>query len=154
MFSPSQHPPGQPPLRETPQPQMVPVKVYATPERITIAAPMPGMEPEDILVEVTPVGTVALHGRLRGALKGDKVLLLNEWSVGPYFRVLPLPCPVDGLLANVTYGNGVLVVVLPISQVHRPNRLTLEAETPTRGMRANSAGRPVRPRSPASGAAI
>lgn len=136
--------PPTPPMQEQPQPQLVPVKIYGTDERLTIAAPMPGMEPEDIVVTVTPQGMVVLEGRLRGLLKGMKTLLANEWSAGPYFRMIPLPCPVDGTLANVTYGNGVLVVVLPVAPQHRPCRLTLDEITPTHGERANSAGTPVR----------
>lgn len=138
--------PPMPPMQEQPQPQMVPVKIYATEERLTIAAPMPGMEPEDIVVTVTPHGMVVLEGRLRGMLKGVKTLLANEWNAGPYFRIIPLPCPVDGTLANVTYGNGVLVVMLPVAQQHRACRLTLDEITPTHGERANSAGTPVRQR--------
>lgn len=132
------------PFQEIVYPQVVPIKMYATPERVTIAAPMPGMEPEDIVVTVTPHGTVVLESRRRGVLKGAKMLMVNEWSAGPYVRVVPLPCPVDGSLANVTYGNGVLVVVLPVAPVLRPCRLTLDAITPTHGERANSAGTPVR----------
>lgn len=48
-------------------------------------------------------------------LKDIKELLLDEWSIGEYHRELELPEPVDGSLANVTYGNGVLVISLPKS---------------------------------------
>lgn len=143
-----QQQPPMPPLPDQPQPQMIPVTVYATEERLTIAAPMPGMEPEDIVVTVTPNGMVVLEGRLRGMLKGVKTLLANEWNAGPYFRMLPLPCPVDGTLANVTYGNGVLVVMLPVAQQHRACRLTLDEISPTKGERANSSGTPVRASQP------
>ena len=127
--------------------QEIPLKVYRTPERLTVAAPMPGLEPEDISVEVTAEGRLVLYGELRGVLKGDKDLLLDEWSVGNYYRELELPVPVDGELATVTYGNGVLVVALPVAERTRPAQVRLEAISSTRGERVGSSGHPVRPRS-------
>lgn len=123
----------------------MPVKMYRTDERLTVAAPMPGMEPQDIAVEVTSDGRLILHGRVRGLLKGVKELLLDEWTVGGYHRELTLSCPVDGPLANVTYGNGVLVVTMPISQQTRPATLTLQTVAPNTGQRVGSAGHPPRP---------
>jgi HSP20 family protein len=114
--------------------QQIPVKVFRTADRLTIAAPMPGLGPEDIGVEVTSEGYLVLSGRLRGALKEtDKELLADEWSVGPYHRNLALPVPVDGPGATVTYGNGVLVVSMLIAERTRPVTLTLERVGPTRG---------------------
>jgi hypothetical protein len=54
-----------------------------------------------------------LHGDQRALLKELKELLLDEWSVGVYHRELALPVPVNARCANVTYGNGVLMVALP-----------------------------------------
>lgn len=112
-------------MQEHVQQQRIPVKVYRTTEQITVAAPMPGLQPEDIIVEVTADGRLRLAGELRGVLKGVKDLLVDEWSVGAYERTLDLPSPVDGKTANVTYGNGVLVVALPVAETTRPARLTL-----------------------------
>ena len=50
--------------------QRVPVKTYASDDRVTVAAPMPGLRPEDIFVEVSPGNQLVLHGDARGALKG------------------------------------------------------------------------------------
>ncbi len=122
--------------------QEIPVKVYRTEERLMVAAPMPGIEPENIGVEVTDDGHLILHGELRGMLKDVKELLLDEWSVGMYHRELELPALVDGESANVTYGNGVVTVALPISDQTRPAHLTLERVTPTHGERRGNAGHP------------
>ncbi len=125
--------------------QHVPVKVYRTPTRLTVAAPMPGIEPEDVTVDITADGKLILQSQWRGELKGLKDELLNEWRPGGYYRELALPDPVDGELANVTYNNGILVIVLPLAQQTRPARLTLGALGPTRGEHASSAGHPIRP---------
>jgi len=113
-------------MQEATNPQSLPVKLYRMHDHLTVAAPMPGLEPEDILVEVTEQGQLILHGDRRGTLKEVKEVLLDEWNVGPYHRELVLPEPVDGEHANITYGNGILVVALLLSQEMQPARITLE----------------------------
>jgi HSP20 family protein len=120
-------------MQEAVEVQQVPVKVYRSAERLTVATPMPGLGPEDITVEVTADGYLVLDGQLRAGLRGEKELLASEWSVGPYRRNLALPVSVDGTGATVTYGNGVLVVSLPLAVTTRPATLTLERTGPARG---------------------
>lgn len=127
------------------QAHVAPAKVYRTPLRVVAAVPMPGLEPGDITVEIAPTAQLILRGQRPGELKGIKDELLNEWGVGHYFRKVTLPAPVDGALANVTYGNGVLVVVLPIAPRTKTATLTLAAQSPTHGLRAGHMGKPIRP---------
>ena len=129
-------------MQEQLKQQHIPVKVYRTDGRLMIVAPMAGLEPENITVEVTADGRLILHGDLRSMLKEVKDLLLDEWSVGVYHRELALPVAVDAACANVTYGNGVLTVTLPISEQTSPARLTLVRRAPTHGQRRGNAGRP------------
>ncbi len=127
-------------MQEQVKRQHIPVKVYRTDDRLMIAAPMAGLEPENILVEVTGDGRLILHGDQRALLKEVKELLVDEWSVGVYHRELILPVPVNAVCANVTYGNGVLMVALPISDQTFPAQLTLERVTPTHGQHKGNAG--------------
>ena len=129
-------------MHEHPKHQHIPVKIYRTAERIMIAAPMPGMEPVDIVVEVTTQGRLILHGALRGLLKEVKELLVDEWSIGPYHRELDLPVAVNAEHANVSYGNGVLLVTLPLSTQTVAARVTLERISPTHGEHKGNAGHP------------
>ena len=129
-------------MQEQVRQQHVPVKVYRTDQRLMIAAPMAGLEPENIVVEVTVEDRLILHGDLRGRLKEVKELLIDEWSVGVYHRELVLPVAVNARCANVTYGNGVLMVTLPISQQTLPARLSLERLAPTHGERKGNVGHP------------
>lgn len=108
--------------------QQVPLKVYRTANRLTVAAAMAGMEPEDIVVEVTDDGHLLLDGQVRGMLKDVKELLLDEWSVGAYYRDYKLLEPVDASEGVATYGNGVLVVTFPLAERLVPARLTLSSE--------------------------
>jgi HSP20 family protein len=127
----------------------IPVKVYRSLDLLTVAAPMAGVSAEDVTVEVTSDGWLVLDGRLcpvpkldRGSLQGTKDVLVNEWILGPYHRELALDAPVDGPSATVTYGNGVLVVALPVVETTRPARLSLEPIGATRGERAGNPDHP------------
>ena len=92
--------------------QVLPVRVYQTDERIMLAAPMPGLEPEDIAVHIEG-RRVVIHGEERGPHQRDLPLSIAEWAIGPYRRELHLSESVDGALTNATYGNGVLVLSMP-----------------------------------------
>lgn len=132
-------------MQEHVHPQRIPVKMYRTDDRLSVAVPMPGLHPENITVEITMDGQLILDGQLRGALKGIKDVLLDEWSVGNYYRALELPVSIDGTRANVTYDNGVLVIVLPISEQMRAAHVTLEPVGRTRGERVSHTGRVLEP---------
>jgi len=121
--------------------QEIPANVYRSDERVTIAAPMPGLEPPNIVVDVSAGPVVTLHADLRGALKGDKEIILDEWTPGPYHREIELATHVDGAHANVTYSNGVLVVALPVAATTTPAQLVLGSESPTHGVRVGNRGK-------------
>jgi HSP20 family protein len=122
----------------------LPVKIYKSAERLSIAAPLPGLEPQDIRIDVTGVGQLHIEGRLRGLLKHDKEVLRDEWNPGPYRRTIDLPVAVDATMANATYENGVLVVSLPIDDSFQPAVVALERLSSTQGRRAGNAGHPPR----------
>jgi HSP20 family molecular chaperone IbpA len=127
------------PMLET---QELPVRMFRSLDTLTVAAPMAGLGVDDIAVEVTEDGRLVLDGRLCqsprlecGELGSHKDVLLDEWTVGPYHREIRVGVPVDGPGATVTFGNGVLVVALPITNATKAARLTLEPVGPARGER-------------------
>ena len=127
----------------------LPVKLYVALDRLTVAAPLPGFAPEDIHVEVSADGRLVLDGRLCdvprcGELKSvGKQVFLDEWALRPFHREIVLPRPVDAKAGTVTFGNGVLVVSLPVAHRLRPGRLHLETVGPARGF--GGVAHPVRP---------
>lgn len=130
----------------TGQGQRLPIRVYRSDERVMLAAPMPGLEPEDISVTIHD-DRVVLHGEERGPGQHDLDLLVAEWSVGPYHREVELPAAVDGALANATYGNGVLVVSLPkaAGDSSTTAHFQLRPIAATRGERVGHRGKHVAP---------
>ncbi|HTK08878.1 MAG TPA: Hsp20/alpha crystallin family protein [Ktedonobacteraceae bacterium] len=118
----------------------IPVKMYRSENRLMVTAPLPGLQPEDIVINISNDGRLLIQGDARGLLKDIKELLLDEWSFGTYYRELELPNPVDGAHANVSYGNGVVVVTLPISQRTVPASLVMEKVGVDRGQRVGNSG--------------
>ena len=119
--------------------QSVPIKMYRTPERLTIAAPMPGIQPEDLRIKITE-NALILQGEIRGMLKDIKEVLIDEWEAGGYYREVKLPNTVDGAHANVTYGNGVVVVALPLSEMTVAADITVPKVGTDKGERVGHAG--------------
>ena len=66
--------------------------------------------------------------------------LLREWSYGPYERTIELPCAVDAMRANVTYGNGVLSVTFPKAGSTSAGRVLVQRTGHTRGVAAGHRG--------------
>lgn len=119
--------------------QQIPLKVYRAIDRLTIAAPMAGIEPGDILIEITADDHLLIDGKVRAILKDVKELLVDEWSSGAYYRDYRLPEAVDGSQATATYGNGVLVVTFPLAVKTVAARLTLSNTGQARGISDNVA---------------
>jgi HSP20 family protein len=109
--------------------QTIPVQLHRAQGRLVLAAPMPGLEPQDISVRIH-------HGRV--TIRGE-------------YRDLSLPQPVSGELTNATYGNGVLVLAMPTLEPGVQEDATefrLEADTGTRGRRVGHIGSEIEPAIP------
>jgi len=127
--------------------QTVPVQVYETENRLVLAAPMPGLEPEDITVSMNG-DRIVVHGEYRGSRRAQPEILISEWTVGPYHREVVLPQPVNGELTNATYGNGVLVLSMPklgSGEEMGTVEFQLEALDSIRGQRIGHTGWDIQP---------
>ncbi len=91
----------------------IPINLYENDRELMIIAPMPGVAPEDIAVEVTDDGRLTLSADEHGPGQERIAYLRREWSYGPYARSIRLPCAVDAAHANVAFGNGVLSITFP-----------------------------------------
>jgi HSP20 family protein len=153
--------------RNTRSGQSIPVRLYRTADRLVLAAAMAGMRPEGVSIEVTVSGRLILESRPRGVLRAElfdvevtvdrdgdeqvwtreqwqdtKEVVLDEWSPGGYYREVELPAAVDATLATVTYGNGVLVVALPVAETTRSARIQLVPVGESRGEHLGQVGHP------------
>jgi HSP20 family molecular chaperone IbpA len=77
--------------------QTLPVRLYQTDTHLVLAAPMPGLEPGDIRIEISGTA-VSIQGAERGVGQHRRDLSVEEWTIGPYEREVSLPQPVNGSL--------------------------------------------------------
>jgi HSP20 family molecular chaperone IbpA len=78
-------------MQEKQKVQIIPVKVYRSADRITVAAPLLGLQPEDILVTVTEEGNLVI--------RGEHVGLAGHLQMrGTRMSIVPVPVPEAGYL--------------------------------------------------------
>ena len=121
-------------------PTAVPINLFENERELMVVAPMPGVSPEDISIDVTDDGRLTVRSAQHGEGQERISYLLREWSYGPYERTVDLPCAVDARRANVTYGNGVLSITFPKAGVVSPARVLVRRTGQARGMTAGHAG--------------
>ncbi len=118
----------------------IPINLFENDRELIVVAPMPGVEPDDISVEVTDAGEMTLRAAERGPGQERIEHLLREWSYGPYQRTIKLPRSVDARRANLSFDNGVLTLALPKVLDGVPAELHLEDMGNGRGLARGHVG--------------
>lgn len=118
----------------------VPINLYQNERELMVVAPMPGVAPEDISIEVTDDGGLTLRAAEHGIGQERIDYLLREWSYGPYQRRVELPCAVDAMRANIAFGNGVLSITFPKTDRVLAGTLELGRTGHARGVALGHAG--------------
>lgn len=121
-------------------PTAVPVNVFENDRELMIVAPMPGVAPEDISIDVTDDGHLTLRAAMHGEGQERIRYLTREWSYGPYERTIELPAAVDAMRANLSYGNGVLSVTLPKAGAMTAGQMLVQRTGHARGVATGHSG--------------
>jgi HSP20 family molecular chaperone IbpA len=127
--------------------QRIPVRIYDRDKHIVLAAPLAGLEAENISITVGG-NRVVIEGEERGPRQHGPDVVLSEWSIGPYYREVSLHQAVKGPLTNATYGNGVLVLLMPKGEETEPEcevTFKLHPITATRGEWVGHIGSDIHP---------
>ena len=118
----------------------IPVNVFENDRELMVVAPMPGVAPEDISIDVTDDGRLTLSAAMHGEGQERIRYLTREWSYGPYARTIDLPSPVDATRANVTFGNGVLSITFPKAGATIAGGMRVQRTGQARGVTAGHRG--------------
>lgn len=116
-------------LDETPNGEremMLAVYVKAEDEAYDIVALVPGLEPEDINIEIIN-NTVTLRGEFKSVSDEDGKSLVNELPAGRFRRVITLPVALDSSKTEASIKNGVLHLRVPKAEAHRPKSIKVVA---------------------------
>jgi HSP20 family protein len=105
------------------------MNIFATEDRLTIEAEVPGLALEDIEI-VLHADELTIRATRVDAQPDGAGVLLRERPVGPFERSFTLPADIDSASAAASLEHGVLTITLPRSQAARPRRLPINGHTP------------------------
>jgi HSP20 family protein len=84
-----------------------------TPEAVNLKLEIPGIDPQNIDVQVT-ADSVSIRGERKSESKTEeKGLTRTEFRYGEFYRVIPLPVHVKNTEVKATYKDGILSLDLP-----------------------------------------
>lgn len=98
-----------------------------------VALAMPGLSPDKVDIDI--VGrTLRVRGARVSEQKADPVF--SEITYGRFERELTLPDEIDAKRVQATYRQGMLELVLPLSEGAKPHRIEIKAATETKQLRS------------------
>jgi HSP20 family protein len=103
------------------------VDVKAEDEAYIVKALVPGLEADDINVEIIN-NTVSIRGEFGHFQEEDAKYLTAELPAGRFSRVLTLPTALDPAKAEANLRNGVFTLRIPKAEAHRPKVIKVQAE--------------------------
>lgn len=104
------------------------VDVRSDDESYTISAMIPGIEADDINVEILNK-TISITGEFNEDIENENdKYLVNELPFGRFSRVLTLPTKLDPAKADANLKNGVFTLRVPKAVDDRPKVIKISAE--------------------------
>jgi len=102
------------------------VDIYETPENIVLQAELPGMNQEDITVEVRENALI-----LKGERKREKEIREENYhrierAYGTFQRAFTLPGTVQQDQVKAKYKDGILEIILPKKEEIKPKQIKVE----------------------------
>ena len=106
-------------------PSYVPaVDIYESHEALTLVADLPGVGPENVVIDVHD-NKLTLRGAVTPEGPKERVLL-QEYGVGDYFREFTLGRTIDQSKIEARIKNGVLTLTLPKAEAIKPRKITVK----------------------------
>jgi HSP20 family protein len=106
----------------TPRPWMPPIEVKETSDNLMITAELPGIQTEDVKVEVEDQ-TLTIQGERKREKKEEKEgLYRSECSYGRFLRTIPLPTGVKTDHIKAEMNDGVLEIKVPMAESKQKGR--------------------------------
>ena len=94
-------------------------EIQETPEAIHLKLEVPGMEAQDLDVQVT-AEAVSINGERKSETKTEeKGVTRSEFRYGSFRRVIPLPARIKNDQVQAQYKNGVLSLTLPKAEAEK-----------------------------------
>ena len=107
-------------------PRLMPVDLFRDGERYVLHADLPGVDPGSIDVDVDGAQLSLRAQRTADTGEGAR-WLTRERSTGAFLRQFTLGDGVDVDRISASYENGVLSVIIPVSERAKPRRIAVES---------------------------
>lgn len=98
--------------------------------QLVVRAELPGLSADDVRIEITSDGSLAIEGERRWEMETeeDGGLYRSERIYGRFSRVIDLPDEVDVDRAQARFDNGVLEITLPLSEQSQRRRIQIQGQ--------------------------
>ena len=109
----------------TSYPRLMPMDLYRDADNYVLNADLPGIDPESVDVDVDGQLLSIRAERAARTLEGVR-WIARERSTGSYLRRFTLGQGIDTAHISATYDNGVLSVVLPVTERAKPRKVEVQ----------------------------
>jgi HSP20 family protein len=104
------------------------IDVIQRPDAVVVRADLPGMNADDIDVSIED-GRLVISGERREERREEgEGFVRSEISYGTFYRTIPLPDGADENNISAVFRNGVLEVVVPVSEQETGRRVKVQSE--------------------------
>jgi HSP20 family protein len=115
-------------LRSMPVGAFPALNVYDAGDKLVVTAEMPGVDPDDIELNVVE-NSLTLSGKRNGQPEGDGLQYYRrERFAGQFSRTIALAEKVNPDAAKATAKNGILTIELPKAEDAKPRSIKIKAE--------------------------
>ncbi len=102
------------------------INIWTNDDGQVISAEMPGVQPEDINIDVTGDALSISGVRKPDEVAKDAHYHRRERSYGSFSRTIQLPFMVDTNEVEASFENGVLLIRLPRAEADKPKKITIK----------------------------
>lgn len=110
-------------------PRRMPIDLYRDGDHYVLNADLPGIDPGSVDVDVDGQLLTIRAERTPRSQEGVK-WLARERQGGSFLRQLTLGAGIDTAAISANYENGVLSVVIPVSEAAKPRKIEVQSTTP------------------------
>lgn len=103
------------------------VDVRADEDAFTIRALVPGLDAEDLNIEILN-NSVSIRGEFKTPDEADAKYITCELPAGRFARTISLPVDVDSTKAEASMKNGVLSLRVPKTEEHLPKAIKVKVD--------------------------
>lgn len=110
-------------------PRLMPMDLYRDADHYVLNADLPGIDPGSVDIDVDGQLLTIRAERTPRSQEGVK-WITRERSAGSFLRQLNLGQGIDTQAISASYENGVLSVVIPVSEKAKPRKIEVQAAAP------------------------